>query len=194
MSLTIHSHPLYEKALHFLYITVVWNVFEGISCVILGLLTNSVALFAYGLESSIEVFSSSVVIWDLKSKGKSRDKIALKLIGCAYLLVSAYVFFDAVKSLVEKQHATPSTIGIIFMIATALVMAYLGLVKRDIGTKMESQTVLADAKFTIIDGLLSTTILVGLIFNSILGWWWMDQALALFLSGVAFREGLRELL
>ena len=59
---------------------------------------------------------------------------------------------------------------------------------------MKSVTVLADAKFTLIDAALSSTVLVGLIFNTFFGWWWMDQAMALFLSGVAFREGLREVL
>jgi divalent metal cation (Fe/Co/Zn/Cd) transporter len=68
----------------------------------------------------------------------------------------------------------------------------LGFTKKRIGTQMKSGTVLADAKFTLIDGALAGTVLIGLVLNVLFGWWWADQAMALFLSGVAFREGLKE--
>lgn len=191
---TQKGSKIYKKALLFEYLTIVWNILEGASCVGIGLLTGSVALVAYGLESSVEVFASSVVVWDLRGASKKREETALKLIGYAYLVVSAYIFFDAVKSIIEGQHPQKTTIGIIFIIATVFVMLTLGLIKRGIGKKMQSVTVLADSKFTLIDGALAGTVLVGLLFNALLGWWWMDQALALFLSGVAFREGLREVL
>lgn len=187
-------HPLYKKALLLEYITIVWNVFEGIVCTTIGLLSGSIALFAYGLESSIEVFSSSVVVWQLKNVKENQEKKALKMIGWAYLVVSLYVFIDTVRSLLVNNHPSPTFIGIIFMTITVLVMLYLGVVKRTVGQKMSSNTIIADAKFTLIDGLLSGTVLIGLLFNFLLGWWWMDQALALFLSGVAFREGVREIL
>ena len=185
---------LRKKALLFEYLTIVWNLFEGISCITLGAISGSISLSAYGLESSVEVFASSVVVWDLKGAKKSREALALKMIGTAYLVVSLYIFIDAVKTIVEGLHPEKTVIGIVFMIATVLVMGILGFVKKDIGKKMQSTTVLADAKFTLIDGALALTVLVGLLFNALLGWWWMDQALALFLSGVAFREGIREVL
>ncbi len=185
---------LYKKALFLEYSTIAWNIFEGISCVAIGILCGSVSLFAYGLESSIEVFASSLVVWELKGVGKKREEKALKLIGVAYLLVSLYVFIDAAKSLFEGNHATPTMLGIVFLAITFFVMMGLGVAKNIVGGKMKSATVLADAKFTLIDGALSATVLLGLVFNFLLGWWWMDQALALFLSGVAFREGAREIL
>ena len=188
------QHPLLKKALKYEYLTIAWNVLEGIICVAIGLVSGSVVLVAYGLESGVEVFASSVVVWDLKGKKNGRTHIALKLIGIAYLVVSAYIFIDASLSLLAGHHPEKTSIGIIFIILTVFVMATLGLIKRDIGTKMKSETVLADAKFTLIDGALAGTVLVGLAFNFLLGWWWVDQAMALFLSGVAFREGIREIL
>jgi divalent metal cation (Fe/Co/Zn/Cd) transporter len=188
------SHKLYKKALLFEYLTIVWNLFEGVSCVALGIISGSISLSAYGLESSVEVFASSVVVWDLKGAKKDREDIALKLIGAAYLVVSLYIFIDAVKTILEGHRPEKTTIGIIFMIATVIVMLILGLAKKDIGKKIQSTTVLADAKFTLIDGALASAVLIGLLFNAVFGWWWMDAALALFLSGVAFREGIREVL
>lgn len=184
---------LHKKALLLEYITIVWNIFEGIVSMVLGVLCGSVSLFAYGLESSVEVFASSITVWELKGSG-GREKIALKLIGSAYLIVSAYVFFDASRSLFEGHHPTSSPIGIVFMILTVIVMVTLGILKNDVGNKIKNSVVLADAKFTLIDGALSSTVLVGLILNTLFGWWWTDQALALFLAGAAFREGLKEIL
>ncbi len=76
----------------------------------------------------------------------------------------------------------------------ASTMGILGQAKLKVGKELQSRTVLADAKFTLIDAALSSTVLVGLVFNTFLGWWWMDQATALLLSAVAFREGIKELL
>jgi divalent metal cation (Fe/Co/Zn/Cd) transporter len=185
---------LYKKALWYEYLTIVWNIFEGVICILIGFFTGSVVLVAYGLESGVEVFASSVVVWDLKGIGKKREKRALKFIGFAYLIVSAYIFIDAAASIVKGDRPEKTLFGIFFIIITVLVMLFLGIRKRSIGRQMKSETVLADAKFTLIDGALAGTVLVGLVLNALFGWWWADQAMALFLSGVAFREGLKELL
>lgn len=185
---------LYKKALLFEYLTIAWNVFEGVASVTVGLLSGSVALVAYGLESSVEVFASSLVVWELKGTSKKREEIALKLIGLAYLVVSAYIFIHAIESILKGQHPQASLLGIILIVVTAVIMVALGFTKLNIGKHMESPTVLADAKFTLIDAALSITVLVGLVFNALFGFWWLDQALALFISGVAFREGVREIL
>lgn len=183
---------LYKKALLFEYITIAWNIFEGIVCVTIGLISGSIVLVAYGLESGVEVFASSMVVWDLKGRSKKREKLALKLIGGAYFIVSLYIFIDAIGSLLAGKHPDKTLSGIVFIIITVIMMLYLGFTKKHIGTRMDSDTVLADAKFTLIDGALAGTVLVGLVLNAFFGWWWADQAMALFLSGVAFREGLKE--
>ena len=192
--MTDKNHPLYKRALLLEYLTIVWNVFEAFLAIVVGFISGSVSILAYGLESSVEIFSSSLVVWDLKGADRKREKTALKLIGFAYLVVSAYVFIDASQSLLAGHHAEKTAFGITIMIANVIGMGILGVLKRTAGNKMKSPTVLADAKFTLIDAALAGTVLVGLVFNFFLGWWWTDQALALFLSGVAFREGIREIL
>ncbi len=183
---------LHKKALLYEYLTIAWNVFEGIVCVAIGLFSGSIVLVAYGLESGVEVFASSMVVWDLKGRSKKREKLALKLIGGAYFIVSLYIFIHAATSLLAHVHPDKSIPGIVFIIITIVMMIWLGLTKKHIGTQMKSETVLADAKFTLIDGALAGTVLVGLILNLLFGLWWADEAMALFLSGVAFREGLKE--
>lgn len=186
------KHRLLTKALFFEYLTIAWNVLEGIVCIAIGFLSGSVALLAYGLESGIEVFASSVVVWDLKGKEKKREKIALKFIGIAYFIVSLYISVEALVSLLSQKHPDTSLPGIIFVILTIGVMVSLGIVKKNIGNKMRSETVLADAKFTLIDGGLAGAVLLGLLLNAIFGWWWADQVMAFFLAVVALKEGIAE--
>ncbi len=190
----IHHPVLFKKALRLEYGTILWNIIEGIISITIGLATGSISLFAYGLSSSIEVFTSGVVIWDLKGASKKREKQALRFIGVAYIVVSLYIFYEAVKSIMSFQQPDREFSGIIFMALTALIMAFLGVSKYRIGRSMQSATMLANAKFSLIDGLLSVAVLIGLLFNTIFGLWWVDQAIALFIAGVAFREGLKELL
>ena len=187
-------HPtLFKQALKLEYLTIVWNVFEGLTCITLGMMSGSIVLLGYGLESGVEVFASSVVVWELKGTTAKRTQKALKMIGIAYFVVSGYIFLDAMQSLLQGDQPHRSLGGVLFMTITAIVMLTLGLYKRKVGKKLQSLTVLADAKFTLIDAALASAVLVGLGANVLFGWWWMDQAMALFLSGVAFREGLKEL-
>jgi divalent metal cation (Fe/Co/Zn/Cd) transporter len=186
------EHSLHKRALLLEYLTIIWNVLEGAVSMGIGILAGSVSLFAYGLESSIEVFASGVTVWHLKGGKKGREKLALKLIGGAYLIASLYIFLDALQSLIKGHHPHATLIGIVFLILTVFVMLILGLLKKHVGNKLKNAVVLADAKFTLIDGALSSAVLVGLVVNALFGWWWTDQALALFLSGVAFKEGIQE--
>lgn len=119
-----------DKALKLEYITIAWNIFEGVAAIFMGISTGSIALFAYGLESSIEVFASSVVVWELKGFKNAREKTALKLIGLAYILVSAYILFEALHGLLSHQHAQRTFTGIILMIFIAFGMGTLGVLKR----------------------------------------------------------------
>lgn len=188
------NNSLFKKALLLEYLTIGWNILEGLSSILVGTMTGSVALVAYGLESGVEVFASAVVLWDLKGLDKGREKKALKMIGYAYLVVSVYIFFDALINLLQKHHPDKSYLGVILMFITFLVMFALGIGKKNVGQKLKSFTVLADAKFTLIDALLAAAVLIGLLFNAFFGWWWMDGTLALFLAAVAFQEGIKEIL
>lgn len=186
---------LKRMAILFLWITIIWNTFEGILSIILGLQAHSLALFAYGLESSIEIFTSIVVLMELEGlfKKKLEEKHALFAIGIAYILVSLYIGFEAINNILTHKTADTSPSGVLLMIVTVLMMGGLGIIKQRIGRKLKSQTVLADAKFTLIDGLLSLSVLIGLLIQFVLPWWWLDHALALFLAAIALKEGLEEI-
>jgi divalent metal cation (Fe/Co/Zn/Cd) transporter len=48
----------------------------------------------------------------------------------------------------------------------------------------------AEAKVTMVDGTLAAAILVGLVLNAALGWWWADVAGGVVVIVYGVREGL----
>jgi divalent metal cation (Fe/Co/Zn/Cd) transporter len=172
------------------YLTVGWNVFEGVAAILVGLAAGSVALVGFGLDSMVEVFASLVVVWELHGGGRRRETLALRLIGGGYFVVAAYILWDAIHSFVAGDHPSGSPIGVALTSVTVVAMISLAIGKRWTGIRLDSPTVLADARFSLIDGLLAATVLAGLVLNLSIGWWWADPVLAVVIALAAGREGI----
>jgi divalent metal cation (Fe/Co/Zn/Cd) transporter len=185
---------LLRRAFQLEYITIVWNTLEGVVAITAGLSAGSVALVAFGLDSSVEVFASLVVVRELRGADRTGEAGALRLIGVGYIVVAAYVAWDTAGSILTSHHSAASPLGIAFLAGTVVVMLLLAAGKLRIGAALDSPTVLADGRFSLIDGALAGAVLVGLILTATLGWWWADAVLAGLIALLALREGLEALL
>jgi divalent metal cation (Fe/Co/Zn/Cd) transporter len=172
------------------YATIVWNAFEGLTALVAGIAAHSVALTAYGLDSSVEVLASSVAAWQLKSEDKSRDRRALRIIGLCFLGVSIYVGVQAVLHLVRGTHPRSSPVGIALTFSAVIAMVALGIAKLRVGRKLGNPVLVAEAHFSLVDAALSATVLAGLVANAAAGWWWADATVALVLAAFAAKEGI----
>jgi divalent metal cation (Fe/Co/Zn/Cd) transporter len=180
---------LHRRALTLEGATIAWNVLEGLAAIIAGLLAGSVALVAFGLDSSVEVFASAVVVWELRGADRRRERRAVKAIGGAYLVVAVYVLLDAGNALRLANRPEASPIGMLLLASTVVVMAVLGVAKLRVGRELGSATVAADGRFSLVDGSLAAAVLAGLALTALFGWWWADAVLAIGISLLAFREG-----
>lgn len=65
MTATAHRNEavLRRRGLQLASFIIVWDVIEGIVAVTAGLLAGSIALVGFGIDSAIEVFAASIVIW-----------------------------------------------------------------------------------------------------------------------------------
>jgi divalent metal cation (Fe/Co/Zn/Cd) transporter len=178
-----------RRALALEYATIAWNVLEGLAAIVAGLLAGSVALVAFGLDSSIEVFASAVVVWELRGADRRRERRAVKAIGAAYLVVAVYILLDAGNALRVENRPEASPVGMVLLASTVAVMVVLGIAKLRVGRELGSATVLADGRFSLVDGSLAGAVLLGLALTVLFGWWWADALLAIGISIVAFREG-----
>jgi divalent metal cation (Fe/Co/Zn/Cd) transporter len=183
------SSGLRRRALRLEYATIAWTVLEGLAAIAAGWLAGSVALVAFGLDSSVEVFASAVVVWELRGVDRGREGRALKAIGVAYLVVAAYILVDAGNALRIANRPEGSPVGMVLLSSTVVVMAVLGFAKLRVGRRLGSATVVADGRFSLVDGSLAGAVLVGLVATALLGWWWADALLAIGIALFAFREG-----
>ena len=58
---------LLRRGLHLEYLTVGWNVIEGVIAIAAAAAAGSVALLGFGLDSFIESASGGVLIWRLRA-------------------------------------------------------------------------------------------------------------------------------
>lgn len=145
-----------KKILLLEYFTIAWNVVEGVVAIAMGILTNSVSLFAFGLESNIEVFSSLVAVWNIKGENRGRDNFSLKMISSALFAVSIYIAFSAIKNLLDGHRPQTTILSILAMSVVSLVMFVVGTMKRRIGRDMHNSVIVAESNFTLLDATLST--------------------------------------
>jgi divalent metal cation (Fe/Co/Zn/Cd) transporter len=102
---------------------------------------------------------------------------------------AAYVAGQAIWDLLARSEPAESVPGIVLAALSLVVMPVLAMAKRRVGRRMSSLTVVADSGQTMLCSYLSAILLVGLVANATLGWWWADPIAALVIAGLAVREG-----
>jgi divalent metal cation (Fe/Co/Zn/Cd) transporter len=170
-------------------ITLGWNVVGIVVLTIAAVTARSVALAGFGLDSLIEIGASTVVIWELAGSNEHRQRVGLRLIGFAFLLLAVYLAVQSTVVLALRFHAHPSTLGIIWTGATAAVMFLLAAGKARVGGALQNPVLQTEGKVTLVDGLLATAVVLGLALNASLGWWWADPLAAYVLLAYAAKEG-----
>jgi divalent metal cation (Fe/Co/Zn/Cd) transporter len=170
-----------------------WHVLEFAIAVGAGIAAGSVALVGFGLDSAIETLSGGVIVW-LFSGGRgashTAERRAQQLIAISYALLVAYIGVEAIRDLLGSHHPEASWVGIGLAAVTAPTMPLLARAKRNVGRRLNSSATVSEAGQNIICAYLSVALLVGLLANALLGWWWADPAAALVIAAVAGKEGI----
>ena len=183
---------LLRRSLLLEYATIGWNVGEAVLTIALGSVAGSLALIGFGTVSVVEVFASSVVVWHLRSPDDQhhvrRTRVALRLIAGAFLVLSVALVVAAIGDLVSGRRAGESHWGIAYLAITALVMFGLARAKRRLAGSLDSGPLRSEATVTFLDGILSTSTLVGLALNAYLGVWWADPLAGLLVAVAAANE------
>jgi divalent metal cation (Fe/Co/Zn/Cd) transporter len=170
-------------------VTLAWNVVGVVVLASVAVQARSVALAGFGLDSLVEIGASAVVLWQLADSGKAqRERVALRLIRAAFLVLAVYLTVQSLVVLLSGFHPQHSATGIAWTALTALAMFALASGKRRVGTALGNPVLTHEAQVTVIDGLLATAVLIGLLLNALLGWWWADPCAAFVIVYYAIRE------
>jgi divalent metal cation (Fe/Co/Zn/Cd) transporter len=189
--------PLLRHALRLEYLTVGWNVVEGVIALVAALAAGSVALLGFGLDSFVETASGAILIWRLTAERRTSDREAIerldrtahKLVGASLFALALYIAADALWTLWTGDRPRPSPVGIALTAISLLVMVWLAKAKRRAAAALASRALEADAFQTTACWWLSLSALAGIAANALWGLWWADPAAALTMTWFIGKEG-----
>ena len=168
-TLTTARRAMLHRRVRFIVgFTITYNVIEAIVAVWAGVLASSAALIGFGLDSVVEVFSAAAITWQFTRKDPERwETVTVKAIGIAFF-----------------------ALGLGITALSLVVMPLLAWIEVRTGRELGSKSVMADAKQLILCIYLSGAVFIGLVLDSLFGWWWADSVAALVVAVLAVREGL----
>jgi len=177
------------------YLTLGYNVFEGMASLVFGTLAGSIALVGFGVDSLIEVTSSLAALWRLRAdldvvRREKVERISLRVIGFCFLGLAVYIFAEAGHALLGREPPTKSIPGLLVAALSVVVMPLLARAKRKVAVALGSRTLQADATQTAICMYLSAIVLGGLALNALFGWWWADPIAAIAMTPFIAKEGI----
>lgn len=171
--------------------TIAYNVIEAIVAISAGAVASSAALIAFGLDSTIEVLSAAAVAWQFTRREPERwERGTLRVIAVAFFALAVYVTASSLLALLTRVDVEHSPVGIALTALSVMIMPFLSYAERRAGRELGSATAVADSKQTLICAYLSAAVLVGLVLNSLFGWWWADAVAGLVIAAFAVREGI----
>ena len=189
---------LIKKGRYLEYFTIGYNSLEGLIAVAAGLMAGSIALVGFGFDSLIEVTSGAVLLWRLhadfdEGRRERVEAISLRIVGVCFVVLAVYVSYDSIKSLIRREAPEESVVGILLAAVSLIIMPMLVRAKRKVARGINSGALMADSKQTELCTYLSAILLVGLVLNALLGWWWADPVAALIMVPIIIKEGIEGL-
>src|SRR5437773_4858779 len=187
-------------ALLLTYITLGWMTIEGAASLLLGWVSRSLLLEAFGIDSVIELFSAAVLLWRLlvEAGGAATsehvdlvERRAARLVGYSLYVLVAYVVLNSGYGLFIAKRITDtheSVWGILIGAVAKIGMPILAAYKLKVAARLNSRALRADAIESITCGYLSIVLMIGLAATWLLGWWWLDSVAALALIPFLIKE------
>jgi divalent metal cation (Fe/Co/Zn/Cd) transporter len=189
-----------KLALALTYITLGWMTIEGAASLLLGWVSKSLLLEAFGIDSVIELFSAAVLLWRLRVEASGTatsehvdvvERRAARLVGYSLYVLVAYVVLNSGYGLFIAKRVTDtheSVWGILIGAVAKVGMPILAAYKFKVAARLNSRALRADAVESITCGYLSIVLMIGLAAARLLGWWWLDSVAALALIPFIIRE------
>jgi divalent metal cation (Fe/Co/Zn/Cd) transporter len=186
------------RALRLEYLTVGWNLVEGIVAISAAVVAGSVALLGFGIDSFVESASGSVMIWRLHAERRARlshgriealEHRARRLVAASLFLLAAWIAVDAAQTLWRGDRPEFSAVGVALTAVSLVVMFWLARAKRRVARELGSRAMEADAFQTTACWWLSVAALTGIGLNGALGWWWADPVAGVVIAGLVVKEG-----
>jgi divalent metal cation (Fe/Co/Zn/Cd) transporter len=186
---------LVRRGLLLNWLTIGYNLVEAIISIAAGVVSGSVALVSFGVDSGIEVTSSLAAHWRLRAdldaeRREQVERLTHRIIGWSFLALTAYVVVESLTTLWRRETPEASPVGLVILVLSVLIMPVIAHASRKVARALGSRALEADAAQTSLCAYLSVIALAGVGLNAALGWWWADPVAALAMVPIITKEGL----
>ncbi len=168
-----------------------WHGVEAAVAIGAGIVAGSIALIGFGADSVIEMFAGAAVLWRFASSrdgSASIERRTQQLIAGSFVVIAAYVGFEAIRALAAADEPEVSWIGIGLSVVTLITMPLLARAKTNVSRQIHSSAGVAEARQTVLCTYMAVALLAGLGANALLGWWWADPVAGLAIAAIAADE------
>lgn len=174
--------PTVVRGLRLAWLTILWNVAEGLIAIVAGGAAGSAALVGFGLDSAVESASGVFALRRLSaghSEVERAERRAQRGIALSLVALALWIGVQAVWTLVRRERPDPTLVGILLPLISIGVMGWLARAKRRVAGELRSRALEADAFQTTTCFRLSVLTLLGTGLNAAAGLWWADPLAAL---------------
>ncbi len=177
-------------------VTLLWMVLEATVAIASGIAASSILLIAFGLDSVIELISAGVLLWRLSAERGSPNHAEIERVehratwisAVLLVLLCAYVLITTGLGVLTRTQPETTPNGVLISVGALVFMPLLAHFKRSVNAQLNSAALRADIAESITCAYMAGTVLVGLLLNALLGWWWAEYAAALVLLYWLVRE------
>ncbi|MGI8433383.1 MAG: hypothetical protein ACR2LE_01365 [Nocardioidaceae bacterium] len=173
--------------------SLVWMCAEGAIGLLAGFEAGSTALVGWALGSVIEGLASVIVIWRFTGRrlvSETSERLAQRGVAVSFFFLAPYIAVQALWDLAMGHSADSTALGIAVAASSVVVMPLLGLAKRRLGSHLDSDATTGEGLQNLMCAAQAATVLVGLGVTAVIGWSWVDPAIALIIAGWAVWEGV----
>jgi divalent metal cation (Fe/Co/Zn/Cd) transporter len=174
------------------WLSLVWMSAEGAVAITAGIMAGSIALVGFGIDSAIEGFASVIIVWRFTGHrllSHAAEERAQKLVAVQFFLLAPYVSIEAVHHLISGAEVQTSWLGMALTASSLIGMPFLGLAKQRVADTLNSSATHGEGTQNLLCAYLAGAVFLGLLGNTLFGWWWLDPIAALAIAAVAVREG-----
>jgi len=171
-------------------ITLAWMLVECAVSLFAAATAKSPAIFAFGSDSLVELFSASVVLLQFVPKFSLSRQRATRIAGVLLFVLAGIVAAIAVLALTLRVHPAVSRLGMGVTIAALIAMPVLAWLKRRQAVRDRNPALSADAVQSAACAYLAAVTLAGLAVNALFHVQWFDPLAALAALPLLLKEGV----
>jgi divalent metal cation (Fe/Co/Zn/Cd) transporter len=171
----------------------------GGSAVVIGVVSGSLALLGFGIDSAIDSVASVVLVWRFRTEAREPhraeriERLAEIAVGAVLIVLAAYLTVGAINALMIGAHPESSTVRTLLLIAAVIGLPPVAIAKYRVAKELASGALRADSILTAIAALLGVIGLGSLVIDEIVGVAWADSAGAVVIAAIVAREGVSSL-